>query len=177
MLTLSSLAACGSSSREATTGSRSATPEAAPYKPPASGAIPYRLVFEDRMGSSFRFDRIVILLDGAPVLTPEQHDAIRDHVRKGESAAIGIGVAPGDHKLQVLVVFTGDGQGSSSYLKGYKFEIRSSRSFTAAPDGEVKIIAYEQDASALEERPALRYAEMYPPGSKAPAPSCSCPCK
>lgn len=147
------------------------------YRPPANATIPVRLVLDNQMGSHFRFERILLLVDDGSVLTREQHESIRDHVRSGGTATIGIRVTPGEHVIRMLVEFIGEGQGTFAYLKGYKFEIRSSRGFTAVPDGEVRIITYEQNAAALEERPAVRYAETYPPGSAPPAPTCSCPCK
>jgi hypothetical protein len=146
-------------------------PSTAPmYRAPSNATIPFRLAFENQMTSRFRFDRLVMTLDGGSLLTEQQHDLVRDRVRKGERAQIGVNVTPGDHAIRVMLVFIGDGTG----LHGYKFEIRSSRKFTAAPNGEVTLIAYEQNAAAIEERPAVRYAEK---GLKAPSPMCSCSCQ
>ena len=38
---------------------------------------------------------------------------------------------PGDHTIQVALTFQGNGYGVFSYLRGYKFEVKSSHSFTA----------------------------------------------
>lgn len=96
-----------------------------------------------------------------------------EKVRSGANATIDITVRPGDHTLRSLLIFQGNGAGISAYLKGYRFEIRSSRSFTAAGNMEIGITTYEQDPGApLEERPAVRYREK---GSVASA-MCSCPC-
>jgi hypothetical protein len=153
---------------------RASSPEAPLYKPSPSATIPFRLVFDNHMGTSFRFEELKLTLDGARVLTGEQHELLREHVRKGQSANMTVRVTPGEHVMRALIVFTGTGQGIATSLKDYKFEIRSSRTFTAVADGEVKIITYEQEAAALEERPAVRYAETPSPVASA---SCSRPCQ
>ena len=59
--------------------------------------------------------------------------------------------------------YRGNGYGIFSYLKGYRFKVRSSYSFTA-PEGRMvalRVIAYEKGGptAPLEERPAIRYLE------------------
>ncbi|MFI5298004.1 MAG: dihydrolipoamide acetyltransferase, partial [Polyangiales bacterium] len=70
------------------------------------------------------------------------------------------------------------GYGIFSYLQGYKFEVRSSRSFTAMEGKTIslRVIGYEQGGptTPLEERPAIRYIEkltagVAQPGAAAPA--------
>ena len=72
-------------------------------------------------------------------------------------------IPPGDHTVQVLVNLQGHGYGVFSYLRGYKFGVRSSHSFTAV-EGKttrLRILAYEKGGvtTPLEERPAIRYLE------------------
>ena len=72
-------------------------------------------------------------------------------------------IPPGDHTVQVLVNLRGHGYGVFSYLRGYRFEVRSSHSFTAV-EGKttrLRVLAYEKGGvtTPLEERPAVRYHE------------------
>jgi hypothetical protein len=77
-------------------------------------------------------------------------------------------VQPGDHTLQFLIEYQGNGYGIFSYLKGYKFEIRSSRSFTALEGKTVsiRVIGWEQGGptTPIEEKPAVRYTEKVTAG-------------
>jgi hypothetical protein len=70
---------------------------------------------------------------------------------------------PGDHTLSVVLQYRGHGYGIFSYLKGYSFKVRSSRTFTVGEGKAIKleVIGYEKGGvtTALEERPAVRYAE------------------
>ncbi|HMA96572.1 MAG TPA: hypothetical protein VKP30_27995, partial [Polyangiaceae bacterium] len=70
-------------------------------------------------------------------------------------------IPPGDHTLQVLVKLRGYGYGVFSYLQGYRFEIRSSHSFTITEGKtiELKAIAFEKGdvTTPIEQRPAVRY--------------------
>ena len=64
--------------------------------------------------------------------------------------------------MKLLVNLRGDGTGSTTYLQGYRFEVRSSHAFTLASTGaiELRTILYEKApiSTKFEERPAVRYA-------------------
>jgi len=146
--------------------------------------------FQNDMSNAFRLTRALFVLDGAV-----QYNKSDDSGALAEQALIPIfsgSIPPGDHTLQVLVQLQGNGYGVFSYLKGYKFEVRSSHSFMAV-EGKtltVQVVAYEKGGvtTALEERPAVRYVEKVtagfapagqpaaanaPSGTKAPAASVS----
>jgi len=146
----------------------------AAYTAPPDATMKVRVVFDNQLSSMFRFRRLVMRLDGVVVVGDERQDLLRDHVAKGERPQIDVRVTPGKHLLQFVIEFVGEGSGPSAYLRGYKFEIRSSRSFVAADGAQITIVAYEQDASAIEERPAVRYVETGAGG--AASAMCSCPC-
>jgi hypothetical protein len=129
------------------------------------------LVFENDMSSAFRLKRIVALYDGAPLATKTD-----DHDQVGEQKEVALFsdlVQPGDHTVQVLLEYQGNGYGIFSYLKGYKFEVRSSRSFTAIEGKtiQLRVIGFEQGGptTPLEERPAVRYVEKVQVGVGASA--------
>lgn len=75
--------------------------------------------------------------------------------------------------LQVLVNLQGNGYGVFSYLRGYRFEVRSSHSFTAVEGKTINLqaVAYEKGGvtTPLEERPAIRYVEKVTSGLADPA--------
>jgi len=124
------------------------------------------VVFENDMSSAFRLKRLVALYDGAPLATKtDETDQIGDQKEIPLYAEL---VQPGDHTLQVLIEYQGNGYGIFSYLKGYKFEVRSSRSFTAIEGKtiQLRVIGYEQGGptTPLEERPAVRYVERLQAG-------------
>jgi hypothetical protein len=69
-----------------------------------------------------------------------------------------------------------------SYLRGYRFEVRSSHSFTAVDGKTVNLdaVAYEKGGvtTPLEERPAIRYREKIATGladASAPPPAQAAP--
>lgn len=119
------------------------------------------IVFENDMSSAFRLRRIVALYDGAPLATKtDERDQIGDQKEIPLYAEL---VQPGDHTVQILLEYQGNGYGIFSYLKGYKFEVRSSRSFTAIEGKtiQLRVVGFEQGGptTPLEERPAIRYVE------------------
>ena len=59
--------------------------------------------------------------------------------------------------------YRGHGYGIFSYLKGYRFKVRSSHTYTAA-EGKLihlRVVAYEKGGptTPLEDRPDVRYVE------------------
>lgn len=130
--------------------------------------------FENELSSAFRVTRVLVVLDGAVQYNKtDQSGALAD---QSEIPIFNGSVPPGDHTLQVLVNLQGNGYGVFSYLRGYRFEVRSSHSFTAIEGKTINIqaIAYEKGGvtTALEERPAIRYVEkvvagLIDPGAQA----------
>ncbi|WP_437740329.1 hypothetical protein WME73_32920 [Sorangium sp. So ce302] len=117
--------------------------------------------FNNELSSAFRVTRVLIVLDGAV-----QYNKTDQSGALAEQAEIPIfngSVPPGDHTLQVLVNLQGNGYGVFSYLRGYRFEVRSSHSFTAVEGKTINLqaVAFEKGGvtTPLEERPAVRFVE------------------
>lgn len=117
--------------------------------------------FKNELSSAFRITRVLVVLDGAV-----QYNKTDQSGTLSEQPEIPIfngSIPPGDHTVQVLVNLQGNGYGVFSYLRGYKFEVRSSHSFTAVEGKTVQlqVLSYEKGGvtTPLEERPAIRYAE------------------
>ncbi len=117
--------------------------------------------FVNEMSSAFRMTEAVFVLDGA-IQYKKQDDT--GALATQTTIPIFSGSIPaGDHTLQVLIKLRGHGYGVFSYLRGYKFEVRSDHSFTIT-DGktiELKATAFEKGGATtpLEERPAVRYVQ------------------
>ena len=75
-------------------------------------------------------EEMLVVLDGAV-----QYNKTDDSGALSEQPEIPIfsgSIPAGDHTLQVLIQLQGNGYGVFSYLKGYKFEVRSTRTFKAS---------------------------------------------
>ncbi len=119
--------------------------------------------FRNEMGSSFKLNKATFLLDGGPVFNKaDEGGSLSDR----EVIDLFDGpVMPGDHTISVVLLYQGHGYGIFSYLKGYSFKVRSSRTFTVSEGKAVKleIVGYEKGGvtTPLEERPAVRYVENF----------------
>ncbi len=116
---------------------------------------------ENKMSSSFRLVRAVYALDGAPIYNKADEEG--DLGDREEFDVYNGSIVPGEHTLTVNLEYRGDGQGVFTYLKGYRFKVRSSHTFTA-PEGKavsIRVVGFERGGptAPLEERPAVRFLE------------------
>ena len=129
--------------------------------------------FVNDMSSVFRLNRALFVLDGA-VQYNKQDDSGALAAQK-EIPIFSGSVPPGDHTLQVLLQFQGHGYGVFSYLRGYRFEVKSSHSFTVTEGKtmELEAIAYEKGGvtTPVEQRPAVRFVERLRTGGASAAPA------
>jgi hypothetical protein len=133
------------------------------------------------MSSAFQLIRALFVMDGQV-----QYNRQDDSGALADQKDIPIysgSVPPGDHTLQIALTFQGNGYGVFSYLRGYKFEVKSSHAFTAV-EGKamgVTATAYEKGGvtTPLEQRPTVEWQEKVQPlgpssgqtGSPAAAPA------
>jgi hypothetical protein len=118
--------------------------------------------FEDTLGEAFGLELVEVSLDGKVVLacggTGAQLDA-RSPVFLWEGSA-----GPGEHELQLRLVYRGKGYGIFSYLSGYTFEVKSRHAVDIPPAGfrAVHATAYERGdpTTPIEERPQVRFEEQ-----------------
>ncbi len=116
---------------------------------------------ENKMSASYKLVKVVYALDGAPIFNrADEEGGLSDRT---EFDIYNGSIVPGEHTLTVNLEYRGHGYGIFSYLKGYRFKVRSSYSFSA-PEGKavnVRVVAYEKGGptAPLEERPAIRYQE------------------
>jgi hypothetical protein len=113
------------------------------------------------MSGSYKLVKATYALDGAPIFNQaDEEGGLSD---KAEFDVYNGSIVPGEHTLTVNLEYRGHGYGIFSYLKGYRFKVRSSYSFTA-PEGKavtLHVVGYEKGGptAPLEERPAVRYQE------------------
>ncbi|HEX5660061.1 MAG TPA: hypothetical protein VFX59_22850 [Polyangiales bacterium] len=128
------------------------------------------IVHENKMSGSYKLVKVVYALDGAPILNrADEEGGLSD---KTEFDVYNGSIVPGEHTLTVNLEYRGHGYGIFSYLKGYRFKVRSSYSFSA-PEGKavnVRVVGYEKGGptAPLEERPGIMFQEKIT-DTKAPA--------
>lgn len=119
------------------------------------------IIHENRMSNSYRLVKAVYALDGAPIFNKADEEGGLGE--REEFQVYNGSIVPGEHTLTVNLEYRGHGYGIFSYLKGYRFKVRSNYAFTA-PEGRaatIRVVGYEKGGptAPLEERPAIRYIE------------------
>jgi len=120
-----------------------------------------RIIHENKMGNSYKLVKAMYALDGAPIFNKsDEEGALGDQT---ELDVYNGSIVPGEHTLTVKLEYRGHGYGIFSYLKGYRFKVSSSHTFTA-PEGKaltVNVVGYEKGGptTPLEERPSVRFVE------------------
>jgi hypothetical protein len=130
------------------------------------------IAFHNEMSSAFSLRRALFVLDGAVQYNrQDETGALAD---QKEIPIFSGSVPPGDHTISVLLNFQGNGYGVFTYLRGYKFEVKSSHSFTAVEGKTIAITATALEkggvTTPLEQRPSIEWHEKVQPiGGGAPA--------
>ncbi len=119
------------------------------------------VLFRNEMGGSFRLVKATFLLDGSPIFNKADEAG---SLSEREAIDLFDGpVVPGEHTLSVVLQYRGHGYGIFSYLKGYSFKTKSSRTFIVNEGKALNldVVGYEKGnvTTPLEERPAVRYLE------------------
>lgn len=119
------------------------------------------IVFRNEMSNAFRVVSVLFVLDGA-VMKKEQDDTGELAAKKTIPVYNGP-LTPGDHTLQVVVVFQGHGYGVFSYLRAHKYTTKHTHSFTVT-EGKVARIeatAFEKGGvtTPIDQRPNVRFTE------------------
>jgi hypothetical protein len=125
------------------------------------GGARAEIKFTDDMSSAFRLTHALFVLDGA--VQYNKQDDTGALASQKEIPIFSGSIPPGDHTLQVLLELHGYGYGVFSYLRGYRFQVKSSHSFTVTEGKTIQLnaIAWEKGGvtTPLEQRPAVRYVE------------------
>ncbi len=127
----------------------------------AGGGAQLIIDHQNEMGSTFRLMRASYALDGATIATrTDDNGSLAEQT--GFSVYNGR-VASGEHTLTVSLEYQGNGYGIFSYIRGYTFRARSVQTFTVPEARALRlvVVGYERGGAtvAIEERPAIRYAQ------------------
>ncbi|MDB4941914.1 MAG: Dihydrolipoamide acetyltransferase component of pyruvate dehydrogenase complex [Labilithrix sp.] len=119
------------------------------------------VLFKNEMSSAFRLTRALFVVDGAV-----QYNKADDSGALADQKEIPIfsgSIPPGDHTVQVVLNFQGNGFGVFTYLRGYKFEVKSAHSFTSVEGKTLSLISTALEkggvTTPLEQRPTIEWAE------------------
>jgi hypothetical protein len=127
--------------------------------------------FANEMSNAFELIRALFVIDGQ-VQYNRQDDSGALADQKNIPIFTGT-MPPGDHTIQVALTFQGNGYGVFSYLRGYKFEVKSSHSFTAVEGKALSVTAtaFEKGGvtTPLEQRPTIEWHEKVMPLTAPPA--------
>jgi hypothetical protein len=127
--------------------------------------------FENQMSSAFLLTRATFVIDGQ-VQYNRQDDTGALADQKDIPIFTGT-MPPGDHTIQVALTFQGNGYGVFSYLRGYKFEVKSSHAFTSVEGKALNVtaMAFEKGGvtTPLDQRPAIEWHEKLQPLTAPPA--------
>src|SRR4029079_15497352 len=134
------------------------------------------VAFQNEMSSAFRLTKALFVIDGTV-----QYNRADDTGALADQKEIPIfsgSVPPGDHTVQVLLNFQGNGYGVFTYLRGYKFEVKSAHSFTSVEGKTLTLTATALEkggvTTPLEQRPSIEWHEKVQAigaGRRAPAPA------
>jgi hypothetical protein len=114
---------------------------------------------KNEMGSSFRLVNAAYALDGVQIFSKSD-----DTGRLADAQDFDIyngAIQPGSHTLSVSLVYQGNGFGVFSYLKGYKFKVKSSHTFVAGESKttSITVVGYEKGniTTQLSDKPAVDF--------------------
>jgi len=125
------------------------------------GGARAEITFKNELSNAFHLTGATFVLDGSV-----QYNKQDESGALAEQKFIPIfsgSIPPGDHTLQVVLKLRGHGYGVFSYLRGYKFNVPATHSFTVTEGKAIKLdaVVWEKGdvTTPLEERPAIRWQQ------------------
>ncbi len=138
-----------------------------------AGGARAEINFKNDLSGAFRLTGALFVLDGA-VQYNKQDDTDDSTLAQQKDIPVFTGsIPPGDHTVQIVLQLRGNGYGVFSYLKGYKFKVPSSHSFTITEGKTLKldVIAWRRvtsrptspiDPRFVSRRPSARASRPTP---------------
>jgi hypothetical protein len=112
---------------------------------------------KNEMGSSFRLVKAAFALDGVQIAAKSEGNL----ADLQEFDVYNGAIQPGSHTLSVALQYQGNGFGVFSYLKGYKFNVKSSHTFVAgeSKSTNITVVGYEKGniTTQLSDKPAIDF--------------------
>lgn len=145
------------------------------------GGARAEITFKNDLSSAFRVTGATFVLDGAVQYNKTDESENSALAAQKEIPVFSGSIPPGDHTLQIVLRLRGHGYGVFSYLRGYKFQVPSSHTFTITEGKTLKldVVAWEKGdvTTALEQRPSIRYVENLRAGVTGDAAPAAAPAK
>jgi hypothetical protein len=114
---------------------------------------------KNEMGSSFRLVKAAYALDGVQIYSKADDSGALSEM--GDFDVYNGAIQPGSHTLSVALTYQGNGFGVFSYLKGYKFNVKSSHTFVAGDSKttNITVVGYEKGniTTQLSDKPAVDF--------------------
>jgi hypothetical protein len=103
-----------------------------------------QIMFRNEVGSMYTPVQYMYSLDGNEIYA--KVDETGKLAEQKEFEIFNGSLAPGNHTVSVRIAYLGNGYGVFSYLKGYRFNVVSSRTFTATEGKQMqlKVVGYEK---------------------------------
>jgi len=125
----------------------------------AIGASRAVIHHKNEMGSSFRLVKAAYALDGVQIYS--KADDTGGLADMQDFDVYNGAIQPGSHTLSVALTYQGNGFGVFSYLKGYKFNVKSSHTFVAGDSKttNITVVGYEKGniTTQLSDKPAVDF--------------------
>ena len=131
-------------------------PPTGPAPPPAGGEHAVSFAFANELGAAFRLVRLEVAVDGR-LLFVRAAETLADE--REILLAGDLPLAAGEHTITLHAGLRGDGKGVFSYLREYRFTVRSSHRFQARPGLVVTVHLHERFDVPIDQRPAVRFEE------------------
>ncbi len=113
----------------------------------------------NEMGSSFRLVKAAYALDGVQIYSKADDSGALAEMQDFD--VYNGAIQPGSHTLSVALTYQGNGFGVFSYLKGYKFNVKSSHTFVAGDSKttNITVVGYEKGniTTQLSDKPAVDF--------------------
>jgi hypothetical protein len=123
------------------------------------GGARAEISFKNDLTNAFHLTGATFVLDGA--VQYNKQDESGTLAEQKQIPIFSGSIPPGDHTVQVVLKLRGHGYGVFSYLRGYKFNVPSTHSFTVTEGKSIKLeaVVWEKGdvTTPLEERPAIRW--------------------
>ena len=114
---------------------------------------------KNEMGSSFRLVKAAYALDGVQIYAKADDSGALAEMQDFD--VYNGAIQPGSHTLSVALTYQGNGFGVFSYLKGYKFNVKSSHTFVAGDSKttNITVVGYEKGniTTQLSDKPAVDF--------------------
>ncbi len=114
---------------------------------------------KNEMGSSFRLVKAAYALDGVQIYSKSDDSGALADMQDFD--VYNGAIQPGSHTLSVALTYQGNGFGVFSYLKGYKFNVKSSHTFVAGDSKttNITVVGYEKGniTTQLSDKPAVDF--------------------